>query len=143
MSDPTADLAIRNLERLLGRDPLLRDIVHPVLPNAKRQARFSPDTDIVETDEAWILILEVPGVPRESLRVEIEGARLVVSGAKPARPSGRSKVAERTTGPFKRSFLVPFQVDQTTIRARVSDGLLTITLPRIAEGDKRAVPVEG
>lgn len=143
MSEPTADLAIRNLERLLARDPLLRDLVHPVLPSVKRQARFSPDVDVIETDAGWSILLDVPGVPLEALKVEIDGPRLHVSGERPGRPVGRAKVSERATGGFQRTFLLPFQVDQGSIRARLDRGVLTLTLPRAGGPEaRRVVPVE-
>lgn len=143
MSTSTSDVAIRNLERLIGRDPLLRDLVHPVLPHVKRNARFSPDVDVIETEDAWLVILEVPGVPRQALQVDLDGSKLVVRGEKPARAPGRTPVAERSTGPFERTFLVPFQVDPTAIRARLELGQLTITLPRTGAAGKRSVPIEG
>lgn len=142
MSTSTSDVAIRNLERLIGRDPLLRDLVHPVLPHAKRSARFSPDVDVIETEAAWLVVIEVPGVARESIQVDLDGSKLVVRGEKPARGPGRARVAERATGPFERTFLVPFQVDQTAIRARLELGQLTITLPRSGGGERRPVPIE-
>jgi HSP20 family protein len=139
----TADLALRNLQRLISRDPLLRDIVNPSLPDAKRQARFSPDVDVLETTEGWRLLIELPGVPRDTIGVEVSGARLVVSGRKPAhRGDLPSRVSERATGPFRREFLLPFQVIQEAIRARMENGLLTVDLPRTDAGGKRKVPVE-
>ena len=139
----TADLALRNLQRLIARDPLLRDIVNPSLPDAKRQARFSPDVDVLETDKGWRLLLELPGVPRDSIAVEVSGARLVVSGKKPdARGGLRARVSERSTGPFRREFLLPFQVIQESIRARMDNGLLTVDLPRTSTAGKRTVPIE-
>lgn len=142
MSNAPADVAIRNLERLISRDPLLRDLVHPVLPHAKRAARFSPDVDVLETEDAWLIVLEVPGVPRDALQIDIDGSKLVVRGEKPARPTGRAKVAERSTGPFQRSFLIPFDVDQTAIRARLELGQLWITLPRATGSTPLTVPIE-
>ncbi len=139
----TADLALRNLQRLIARDPLLRDIVNPSLPDAKRQARFSPDVDVLETDKGWRLLLELPGVPRDSIAVEVSGARLVVSGKKPDARGGLSaRVSERSTGPFRREFLLPFQVIQESIRARMDNGLLTVDLPRTSAAGKRTVPIE-
>lgn len=140
-TDP-ADVALRQLERLIGRDPLLRDIVHPSLPAARRQARFVPAVDVVEGADAWTLLIEVPGVPRDKLSVRLDGSRLTVSGEKPALRTGDARTAERESGPFQREFLLPFQVRPDGIRARLADGLLTVILPREGTAGAREVPVE-
>ena len=142
MRSEPADLALKNLERLVARDPLLRDIVNPMLPAARRGGRFSPAVDVVETDESWMLLLELPGVPKESLHVRLDGTRLTVSGEKPTLRPGRASVAERDTGPFRREFLLPFQVRAEGIKARLEDGVLTITLPRAGKAEVREVTVE-
>jgi HSP20 family protein len=129
MRSEPSDVALRNLRRLVERDPILRDIVNPSLPAARRAARLVPPVDVIERDEGWTLILEVPGVARESLVVHLDGSRLTVSGEKPAR-TGRARVAERETGAFTREFLLPFQVRPDAIRAKLDAGVLTIELPR-------------
>lgn len=144
MSQHTADAAIRHLERLLAREPLLRDLVQPVLPMPRRDPRFSPDVDVIEDDRGWVLRLDVPGIAREALSVQLDGAHLIVSGERPARGGGRIRVQERATGAFTRKFLVPFAVDPSQIRAHLSQGVLTLTLPR--QGGQRGaqtIEVEG
>ena len=92
-SDPS-DVALRNLRRLVERDPILRDIVNPSLPAARRASRLVPPVDVIEHEDRWTLILEVPGVAREALKVHLDGSRLTVSGEKPGR-TGQARVAER------------------------------------------------
>lgn len=141
-SDPV-DLALRNIERLIDRDPLLRDILHPSLPRATgRSARFVPAVDVVETDGGWTILMELPGVPRSDVRVRLDGTRLVVRGTKPAGRDGRTPVAERESGPFTREFVVPFAVDAPRITARLEEGLLHIVLPKAGSGAGRDVPVD-
>src|SRR5687767_4531297 len=131
MRSNPADLALRNLERLVSRDPILRDIVNPTLPAARRQAKLVPPVDVVERPDGWTLLVELPGVKREGLKVRLDGTRLLVSGEKPVlRDGGSARVAERETGPFTREFLVPFQVRGDAITAKLEDGVLTIVLPR-------------
>lgn len=132
--DPT-DLALKNLERLVSRDPILRDIVNPTLPTARRQARLVPPVDVVETETEWTLLIELPGVPKDGVKLRIDGTRLVVRGEKPTLRTGKARVAERETGPFVREFLLPFQIDAERIRAALVDGVLTVVLPR-AGGDR-------
>ena len=140
-SDP-ADLALRNLERLVAKDPILRDIVNPTLPSARRQARLVPPVDVIERPDGWTLLLELPGVPRDTLKVRLDGTRLTVSGEKPPRrDAGSVRVSERETGAFTREFLVPFQVRPEAISAKLEDGLLTIVLPRSGADTAREITV--
>lgn len=146
MNDP-GDKALRNLKQILARDPLLRDLIDPSLTDAPRAARFTPDVDVLESEAGWELLVDLPGLRPEQVQVEIEGARLVVSGDRPDLRGGqRARVAERSHGPFKREFLLPFAVSQESIRARLADGVLRIHLPRVgaASGPRRvAVETEG
>src|SRR5688500_5937875 len=131
MRSNPADLALRNLERLVAQDPILRDIVNPTLPAARRQAKLVPPVDVIERADGWMILVELPGVSRDGLKVRIDGTRLTVSGEKPARREGGSaRVTERETGAFTREFLLPFQVRGDAIAAKLEDGVLTIDLPR-------------
>lgn len=140
--DPS-DAALKNLERLISRDPLLRDIISPSLPGARRAARFSPEVDVIEDGEGWTVWLEVPGVDRESLHVDVEGTRLTIRGEKRLLRAAEAqvRVAERVGGRFSREFLLPFAVAADQISARLHDGVLTVRLPRIGEREKREVPI--
>lgn len=143
-SDPSR-AALRNLESLIARDPLLRDIVRPHLPGARRSARFSPDVDVVEDPSGWTITLEVPGVARDALHVDVDGTRLTVRGEKKLTRASdaTTRVAERVGGPFQREFLLPFAVAGGQISATLTDGVLTVRLPRVGDRDRREVPIAG
>ena len=141
-SDPI-DLALRNIERLVQRDPVLRDILHPHLPHTGgRRPHFVPAVDVIETEGGWALIVELPGVPKDQVHVKLEGSRLTISGDKPHSRSATARVRERESGPFSRTFLVPFQVDPGRIRAHLEHGLLTVDLPRDDAPAARSVPID-
>jgi len=138
-----ADLALRQLEKLIARDPLLRDIVNPTMPAARRSRGFDPAVDVLETDDGWAVILDVPGVPRSMLRVHLDGTRLTVSGDRPSgRDGARVRVHEREAGAFRREFLLPFQVRGDAIRARLDRGVLRIDLPRSGPAAEVEIPIE-
>jgi HSP20 family protein len=142
MRSGPADMALRNLRRLVERDPILRDIVEPVLPPVRSHSRFVPPTDVVELEDRYVIVMEVPGIPREALRVHLDGSRLTVSGDKPPSSAGRPRMGERESGPFSREFLIPFQILAERISAKLDQGLLTITLPRSGSGRSHDVPIE-
>ena len=138
-----SDIAIKNLGDLIAKDPLLRDIVNPILPTPKRARRFNPDVDVFESDTGWTVILDVPGVQKSDLTVELDGSRLVISGTRsPTARTGPAAVAERPSGRFEREFLLPAQVSQSDIRARLELGVLTVFLPRTGTEDRRSVDID-
>ena len=92
--------------------------------------------------QAEHIVLELPGVPRESLKVHVDGSRLLISGEKPSMALGKARVHERELGPFSREYLIPFHVHPDRISARLDQGLLTITLPRSSSDRPHDVPIE-
>ena len=128
--------ALRHFERLLAKDPVLRDVVERALPSIPRAGKYSPDVEVLEAGSTYRVVLDVPGVPRDALTVAVEGRRLVVEGSRALRrPKGATvRMSERGSGPFKRTFLLPPEVDADDVKARLSEGVLTITLPR--RGDR-------
>jgi HSP20 family protein len=98
--------------------------------------------DVLEREGGWTILMEVPGMSRDRVKVRLDGTRLTVSGETPARPEGRARVSERVSGPFEREFLLPFHVRADAIRARLVDGLLEIELPRSGAEGGRDVTVE-
>jgi HSP20 family protein len=105
--------------------------------------------DLYEEAEAFLVSIEVPGVPREELRLSVVAGSLVVEGRKreEAVPKRKGRVAfecaERAYGPFRRVVELPGAADAGRIVARLAEGLLTVTLPKIRErrGRKREVPI--
>ncbi len=143
MRNDHADLALRQLEKLIARDPMLRDIVNPSMPSARRASRFEPAVDVIENDAGWVLLLDVPGVPRAQISIRLDGTRLVVSGDRPSGHQGApARVHERAAGHFRREFLLPFQVRGDEIRAHLDQGVLRIELPRNGPSAEREIPIE-
>jgi HSP20 family protein len=131
------------IERLLARDPLLREVLSGVLPRAPRPPSDGPDADLVECADRYVLVLDVPGARAGSVRVRVDGPNLLIEGEKPAaRPEGRVSLSERNVGAFRREFLLPTDADGATVSARLDDGLLTVTLPRRGGATARDVTVE-
>jgi HSP20 family protein len=141
--DGVGDSALRKLEQMLARDPLLRDVVGRTLPRSTRPDRFTPDIDVIEIDGGYVILMDVPGVARESLDVQLDGTKLIVEGEKQARhpQGGRSKTTERGVGKFRREFLLPAVVDGDRVTAKLADGVLRIEVPRIGAAQPRHVSV--
>jgi len=101
-----------------------------------------PAADLCETADAFVLSAELPGVPREQIRVEVQDGRLTLQGRRDARVSCEQyHQVERGHGEFVRSFALPAGVDVGRISADLHDGVLTITVPKAAEQAPRRVSV--
>lgn len=103
--------------------------------------------NVAELDGELVVEIETPGVPRESLSLEVSRDLIVVEGERARRAetgSVRFHALERETGRFRRILEIPCPVDTRGIRARYDAGLLTITLPKIEDrrGERRKVPIE-
>ncbi len=94
----------------------------------------NPALDVVESEHAYTLQLEMPGVAKEDIKVSIEGRQVSVQAQSPRadeRSEGERVVyRERPATSYARSFTLPAEVDQTEAGARLEHGVLTLTLPK-------------
>ncbi len=88
-----------------------------------------PALDVLDSDQGMLLVLDVPGVTPEALDVEVEGKQLQVRA-----PRGDGSG-------FRRDLQLPDDVDADGIEAKLSDGVLRLTLPRRAEAVRRRIEV--
>jgi len=105
-----------------------------------------PPSDVVEVDDAVRVVLEIPGVPVASVEVRVVGNRIEVTGEKPPDfPAGETSFLclERIFGKFQRAFEVRGSVNLGEVSARMANGVLVITIPKVAErrGRERRIPV--
>ena len=94
---------------------------------------FSPAVDLVEKDNDYVIVAEIPGVAAEDLSVDISGETLTIAGAKTLSAEHKDKnfhIQERNHGAFQRSFPLPRGVDSDKIKATFDQGLRTVTLPK-------------
>jgi HSP20 family protein len=108
-------------------------------------ATWAPVSDAFETDREIVLLVDVPGVARGDVTVEIDGGTLVVRGERHV-PEGLAEVEtrrlERAYGPFSRSFDLPPAVDEARIKAEHRDGVLAVRLPKRESSKGRTFQIE-
>ena len=92
---------------------------------------WAPPVDIQETDESLLLTVDLPGVARESIGLEVDADSLTLQGERVCESSGRSVRLERPAGRFLRSFRIGVPIDPTRVEAKYRDGVLAITLPKV------------
>ena len=109
---------------------------------------FNPAVDVVEDKEEFILRAELPGVPRESLKVEVKENHLTLSGKKesPYKVAAGEKApayryAEAAYGAFSRSFELPRGVQGESIKAEFKDGVLSLRVPKAKEALPKAIEI--
>jgi HSP20 family protein len=129
----------------------VNDLFHrlSVLDRSERLpgSEWSPAVDVFESHERLVIVVEVPGLPPESLRVVFREREIVVSGERRARRAGAGAsflCLERPHGRFERALPLDVPVDVAQARATLAGGVLTVTLPRLRErrGRETVIPIE-
>jgi HSP20 family molecular chaperone IbpA len=104
---------------------------------------FLPPTDIFESDDVLTIVMEMPGVDREDVDVNVENGVLRVEGRLDfSKYEGMQPVyTEYNIGHYRRSFSLSSKVDQDRISAQMQDGVLTLLLPKAEEAKPRRISV--
>jgi HSP20 family protein len=106
----------------------------------------TPAIDIVEKDRAFEVTAELPGLDAKNIDIQLSDGMLTIKGEKQEEKEEKTKdryVSERRYGSFRRTLQVPGSVDAEKIEASYKSGVLTVTLPKSAEAEKKqkTVPV--
>ena len=105
---------------------------------------FTPRFDLYEDADAYVLMGDVPGVVPQDLEVAFENQEVAIHGkVKPRTVEGRCFFEEYGVGDFHRSFNVGELVDGSLINAELSNGVLTVRLPKRMEAKPRKIQVNG
>ncbi len=105
------------------------------------RADWTPASDIYETETGYLIAIDLPGVDRESLEIDVDDNRLVVKGNRVVEEPTKHRT-ERPAGKFLRTFTVPGSVDQTQIGAEYKDGVLQVRLPKRKEQKSQRVEIQ-
>jgi HSP20 family protein len=114
-------------------------------PERTRSERcYLPPTDIYETDEAIVLVADLPGVGPDGVTVELEGGTLTLGGepAPAGAPAGEAVRREYAPGAYRRVFALSDAVDAQGIQASLKNGVLTVVLPKAAPARARKIQVK-
>ena len=103
---------------------------------------WTPAMDLCETAQAYVVTAELPGVPREQVRIDIRDGKLTLQGRREASVSCEQyHQVERGHGEFCRSVMLPLAVDTANVVAEMHDGVLTITVPKLPDAGPRRVEI--
>lgn len=107
---------------------------------------WEPPVDVYETVDALVLQVELPGVSKDAVNVELHEHTLTLSGERtrePAVTGGQYHREEGRYGAFQRAFRMPTIVDQAKIQATYKDGVLALRLPKQATATPQGIPITG
>jgi HSP20 family molecular chaperone IbpA len=127
----------REVERLFD------EMIHRPWGFCRDVRGWNPSIDVYETDTAFVLEADLPGVNSQDVRVECDNGDLVLQGSRTIeerRTEGQFHTMERCSGSFLRRIKLPDSVDREEIHAEFKDGVLRVTLPKRstrARGERR------
>jgi HSP20 family protein len=103
---------------------------------------ITPPTSVSETTDGYLLELEMPGVSKDGLEISIENNELSIFGRR-SNPTIDGTPVHRESQPYnyRRSFEIDPSIDSAKIAARVSQGVVTLTLPKAEEVKPRKITV--
>jgi HSP20 family protein len=125
----------------------LAGVLGSFAPEAARTGRSNvfPPVNLYETEDAWILTAEVPGLRAEDLDVAVDGTRLTLRGERkieiPNHPGTSVHRRERQAGIFRRTFELPSAPEGEKIEAAYRHGVLRVRLPKPARHQPRQIAV--
>jgi HSP20 family protein len=126
-------------------DETFRDFMRPF------RWETAPETpqikmDVTEVDKAYTVKAEIPGVRKEDIHVEIDGAQVMITAEvkkeMEEKKEGRLLRSERSYGFASRVFSLGFEVDRAKAVAKYEDGVLTLTLPKLMSAHVEPLKIE-
>jgi HSP20 family protein len=111
--------------------------------NAPDQAKaWVPLGDVEETDDAYEIDVELPGVDQDDVVIEVNGREVTVAGEiKEKERTGIMRRRTRRVGEFQYSVTLPGDIDPENVTAQLDGGVLTVTVPKSQRAKPRRVPI--
>jgi HSP20 family molecular chaperone IbpA len=105
---------------------------------------FLPTADIYETNDALNVVLEMPGVDKNSVDIRVEDGVLKIEGRLDfSKYEGLQPLyTEYNVGHYSRSFRLSSKIDQNKIAAELNDGVLSLVLPKVEDAKPRTIQVK-
>lgn len=105
---------------------------------------FSPVADLKETDTEYVLRLDVPGIRKEDISIEVENNCVTVRGERKEEKeeeSAKRHYMEAAYGSFMRSFALPQMIEDSKVDAKYDAGVLTVVIPKNKKSSAKSVSV--
>jgi len=122
---------------------LIDEFFEPI--NARTMNNLTPKVDIRENEQEFEFFLELPGVSKEDLQIELEQDVLYVSGERKVAEETKETnvhIMEQFYGSFHRSFHLPQGLDKENITAQCQDGILRLTIKKDKKAVKKQIAIQ-
>jgi HSP20 family protein len=125
-------------------EALFRDWLTPT-PARPRATALAPAVDLSEDEKSYIVSVELPGVRKEDVTVELQDEILTIRGEKKSEreeKKGKSHWVERSYGSFCRSFTLPPTAVAEELKAGFKDGVLCVEIPKREQAKTRQIAIK-
>ncbi len=137
------DLANSGVSTLFGEfDRLLNEMAAPLLSTGSAANAYP--ADLYETGDAVVFEMAVPGIKADDLDIRIEGRQLTIRGTLPNITDNQERrywLQGILRGEFSRSVTLPATVVIDHVQAKVTDGVLTLTMPKVPEAQAKRIAI--
>ena len=133
----------REFEDIYDRMGQLMNAAFGVTPAELPDMPWSPLADLSETDDAYVVQADLPGVHKDQVQVQIQDRELIITGEVPESQRGRRHRSSRRTGRFEFRTYLPGDVNADAVSAQLSDGVLTVTVPKSEAAKPRQIEITG
>jgi len=133
---PNRDVFSKNFSDIM--DEFFDDVV------SSRTESFVPSIDIAESNDKFLVSVELPGMNKEDIDVSLDNGQLTISGERKFEEKENGEKYHRVEthyGKFSRSFHLPDNVDEESITAAYENGLLNITINKTEDKVKKQIEV--
>ena len=104
---------------------------------------WRPYVDMMETDAAFIVAAELPGMKNKEIKINVQETTLTISGEKKPFSDDKNQLrSEFSYGPFRRSISIPGEVNRDQIAAKYENGILQVTLPKKEQSKVNEIKIE-
>ena|ERR1700735_1593173 len=134
----------REFEDIYDRMGQLMSFAFGGLPLAAlTEAPWVPLADLSETDDAYVIQAELPGIRKDQIDIQLHDRELAISGEIKDSEHGRKRRSSRRTGRFEYRAFLPGDVNPDGVKAELSDGILTVTVPKSEAAKPHRIEIAG
>ena len=137
--------AFREMDELMSRRSPMARAMQRLLRSGGEGIEWSPAADISETDEAYLIKADLPGVKKEDVKVTVNDGQITLSGERKEekQAKGENQVrVERFYGQFTRSFSLPEDIDAAHIEAKDENGTVTVRITKKPGAKPKAITIQ-